>query len=52
MLRMLLNLHVRTFFLALGDITGYAMLKTVAGYEGVICGGSAIYTALSQVLGK
>ena len=46
------SLTVLFFLLALGDITGNAMLKTVAGYEGVICGGSAIYAALSQVLGK
>ena len=46
------SLTVLFFLLALGDIAGNAMLKTVAGYEGVICGGSAIYAALSQVLGK
>ena len=46
------SLTVLFFLLALGDITGNAMLKTVAGYEGIICGGSAMYAALSQVLGK
>jgi uncharacterized protein len=46
------SLTMLFFLLALGDITGNAMLKTLAGYEGIICGGSAIYAALSQVLGK
>ena len=46
------SLTVLFFLLALGNIAGNAMLKTVAGYEGIICGCSAMYAALSQVLGK
>jgi len=28
------------------------MIKTIAGYEGIICGLSAIYAALAQVLNE
>jgi succinate-acetate transporter protein len=38
------------FLLALGDATGSTMIKHIAGYEGIICGLSAMYTALAQVL--
>jgi uncharacterized protein len=44
------SLTILFFLLALGDITGSGILRTVAGYEGIVCGGSAIYAALSQVL--
>lgn len=37
-------------FLALTNFTGLAVLELVAGIIGIICGGSAIYAALSQVL--
>lgn len=40
------------FLLALGDITGSAALKTFAGYEGILCGGLAIYAGLAQVLNE
>lgn len=40
------------FLLAIGDATGLAWLKVVAGYEGMICGGLAIYTGLAQVLNE
>jgi succinate-acetate transporter protein len=38
------------FLLALGDATGSIAIKKIAGFEGIICGGSAVYTALYQVL--
>lgn len=38
------------FLLAAGDITGSQLIKHIAGYEGIICGFSAAYTGLSQVL--
>ncbi|MEJ2705276.1 MAG: acetate uptake transporter [Sedimentisphaerales bacterium] len=44
------SLTVLFFLLALGDATGSAAIKKFAGYEGIICGGSAVYTALYQVL--
>jgi len=36
--------------LALGDFTGNAAIKTIAGYEGIFCGLSALYAAIAQVL--
>jgi succinate-acetate transporter protein len=38
--------------LAIGDATGNAQLKTIAGYEGLICGFSAIYTGMAQALNE
>jgi succinate-acetate transporter protein len=40
------------FLLAYGDYTGSAAIKHIAGYEGIICGLSAIYTGLAQVLNE
>lgn len=40
------------FLLALGDITGSEAIKHIAGYEGIICGFSAIYAGLAQVLNE
>ena len=40
------------FLLALGDLTQWHLIKTIAGYEGIVCGGSAIYAALYQVLAE
>jgi len=40
------------FLLAVGDYTGSTTIKHIAGYEGIICGLSAIYTALAQVLNE
>ncbi len=38
--------------LAAGDFSGIGMLKTVAGYEGIVCGAAALYAALAQVLNE
>lgn len=38
--------------LAIGNITGNHALLTFAGYEGVICGASAIYLAMAEVLNE
>jgi len=46
------SLAILFFLLALGDYTGIKAITTVAGYEGVICGFSAIYTGLAQVLNE
>ncbi|MBT3448729.1 MAG: acetate uptake transporter [Bacteroidetes Order II. Incertae sedis bacterium] len=46
------SLALLFFLLALGDATGNAAIKTFAGWEGIICGLSAIYTALAQVLNE
>ena len=47
-----LTLAVLFFLLALGDITGNALIKTVAGFVGLLCGGLAVYTGLAQVLNE
>ncbi|TFH40993.1 MAG: hypothetical protein E4G94_08655 [ANME-2 cluster archaeon] len=46
------SLTLLFFLLAFGDATGSAVVKQIAGYEGIICGLSAIYTALAQVLNE
>ncbi|MHC1623924.1 MAG: acetate uptake transporter, partial [Candidatus Methanospirareceae archaeon] len=46
------SLALLFFLLALGDATGSTVIKHIAGYEGIICGLSAIYTALAQVLNE
>ena len=38
------------FLLAAGDFTGNSMITTIAGFEGIICGLSAIYLAMAEVL--
>ncbi|MCJ2555772.1 MAG: acetate uptake transporter [Candidatus Thermoplasmatota archaeon] len=38
--------------LALGHATGNSTITQIAGYEGIICGLSSIYTALAQVLNE
>jgi len=40
------------FLLALGDFTNSSTIKLIAGYEGIFCGFTAIYTALAQVLNE
>lgn len=44
------TLTVLFFLLAIGDATGNTMIKTIAGWEGIICGASAIYAGIAQVL--
>ncbi|MDF9407248.1 MAG: Inner membrane protein YaaH [Pelotomaculum sp. PtaB.Bin013] len=44
------SLAVLFFLLAAGDWTGNIAITHIAGWEGIICGFSAIYTALAQVL--
>ena len=46
------SLAILFFLLAIGDWTGNATIKVVAGWEGVICGISAIYGGLAQVLNE
>lgn len=46
------SLALLFFLLSLGDITGSAAITRLAGYEGIFCGFSAIYTALAQVLNE
>ena len=44
------SLTVLFFLLALGDFTGNHAITTIAGYEGIFCGLSAIYSAMGQIL--
>ncbi len=46
------TLTVLFFLLAAGDATGNASLKTFTGYEGIICGASAIYTGVGALLNE
>ncbi len=46
------TLFVLFWLLALGDVTGNAALKTFTGYEGIVCGFSAIYLGIAQVLNE
>ena len=40
------------FLLAIGNFTGSALILTIAGYEGIFCGFTAIYAAMAQVLNE
>ncbi|MBI2868768.1 MAG: acetate uptake transporter [Chloroflexi bacterium] len=46
------SLVVLFLLLAVGDVTGNAFIKVMAGFEGIICGLLAIYTALAQILNE
>ena len=46
------TLTILFFLLALGDATGNETLKTFTGYEGIVCGSSAIYTGIGALLNE
>lgn len=46
------SLAVLFFLLAIGNFTGSTLILTIAGYEGIFCGFSAIYAAMGQVLNE
>ena len=46
------SLVVLFFLLALKDFTGNEALGTLAGFEGILCGASAIYLAMGEVLNE
>jgi len=46
------SLTVLFALLALGDFTSSATIKHIAGYEGIVCGLSAIYAGAAQVLNE
>ena len=46
------TLVILFFLLAIGDFTGNKGIKTIAGYEGIVCGLSAIYGCLAQILNE
>ena len=47
-----LSLTILFFLLAARDYLGSAAIGTLAGYVGIICGLSAVYTGLAQVLNE
>jgi succinate-acetate transporter protein len=51
-LRINCALQVVFALLAASDFIGSTGLKTFAGYEGILCGLSAFYTAIAQVLNE
>jgi succinate-acetate transporter protein len=46
------SLTILFILLGIGDITGNSIIKTIAGFEGIICGLSAVYTGLAIVLNE
>ncbi len=49
---MFLSLTVLFMLLAVRDWTGNHESGILAGYEGIICGGSAIYLAMAEVINE
>lgn len=47
-----LTLALLFFGLAAGDATGLASLTVASGYLGIICGASAVYVAMAEVLNE
>lgn len=47
-----LSLAVLFFLLTARDLTGNGLIGTIAGYEGIVCGLSAVYLALAEVLNE
>jgi succinate-acetate transporter protein len=46
------SLAILFFILAIGDFTGIGMIKTIGGYEGILCGFSAVYLAIAEILNE
>lgn len=46
------SLTILFFLLVAGDVTGNPAVKHFAGYEGIICGASAIYTGIANLLNE
>ena len=44
------SLTILFVLLALGDFTGNHTITTIAGFEGIFCGLSAIYSAMGQII--
>lgn len=47
-----LSLTVLFLLLSAGDFTGAAIVKVIAGWVGIFCGTSAIYSSLGQIVNK
>lgn len=46
------SLTILFLLLVAGEITGSSAIKTFTGYEGIICGLSAVYTGMAEVLNE
>ncbi len=46
------SLTVLFFMLSASEFTGIQVIKTIAGYEGILCGLSAFYLAMSEVINE
>jgi len=46
------SLAILFFLLSLSEVTGIALIKTIAGLEGIVCGFSAVYLATAEVLNE
>lgn len=46
------SLTILFALLAIGNITGNATLLKFAGFEGIICGASAFYLAVAEILNE
>lgn len=46
------TLTILFFLLAIGNFTGSTTILTIAGYEGIFCGFTAIYAAMAQVINE
>ena len=46
------SLTILFFLLAIGDATKNESITRLAGFEGIICGGSAIYTGIANLLNE
>ena len=44
------TLTILFFLLAIGDFTGNSVITIIAGYEGILCGASAMYTSIAEIL--
>jgi succinate-acetate transporter protein len=47
-----MSLAILFFLLTARELTGNALIATIAGYEGIICGLSAVYLGLAEVLNE
>ncbi|UCF12756.1 MAG: acetate uptake transporter [Thermoplasmatales archaeon] len=47
-----ISLAILFWLLALGEFTGNTTITMIAGYEGIICGLSAIYLAMAEVINE
>jgi succinate-acetate transporter protein len=47
-----ISLSLLFFILAAGDLTGFALIRVLGGYEGIFCGSSAVYLAIAEILNE